>query len=196
MLNHCIGNSKNYENIRNLLWVSLEDFDCIPEGIKSGVQLFSFFGNSFWFAKLLDEGFVLVDVSVEFELEFFLRGLDQEEANGLRDGVSHTPEHDSEVGINSHPDLVHKQIVASLLLHHIILLGVVAGRVVLRGLVLLRFGLRHNVRSILEVVRIIGEEVVLLCINDCLYHIPAFVPLGLQNLSDDVHYFWDHAGEP
>ena len=66
-----------------LLWVSGQNFDSVLESVQSSVQCLSLFSNSLRLSQLLGEGFIFVDLSIQLELQSFLRCLDQEVANCL-----------------------------------------------------------------------------------------------------------------
>lgn len=116
------------------------------------------------------KSFVLVDLSVQLELKSLLRRLNQEVADGLRDGVSHVSDDQLEVSIDSSSDFSHEEVACFVgvavvalesirdLLTNSTVARVVAGR---RSVL----WLRDDVSPVLEVVVVVGEEVVLLTVD-------------------------------
>jgi hypothetical protein len=59
----------------------------------------------------------------------------------------------------------------------------------------LRFSLRDDVSPVGEIVVVVGEEVVLLCVNDRLDKGSCLLALLLEDGNYDVHYIWDKRWE-
>jgi len=118
-----------------------------------------------YLSQAAQEVLVLVQLRIEFELKALLGGLYQEIANDFWHCVPDAPHNQSEVSLNSHPDFPHEHVCAFLgLLPLGRLLPRLAWLVLLRGLVIF---LRNNISPVLKVVSVIGEKVLLLCVNDC-----------------------------
>jgi len=77
---------------KNLLRVSLEDFDGLLHSFQGLFQSFPLLGHVLWFSKGFRDGRVLVDLRVELELELILGSLNEEEADRFGNGVSHVPD--------------------------------------------------------------------------------------------------------
>ena len=145
---------------------------------------------------------VLVDPVVELKLKFFLRHFDEEIPNLFRNSVAHVTKHQAEVRVNASPDFLHKHVLT---LHGGGKLSgtkLVAGRngpalsveLLLLFFLLLRLG--DKVATVFLVVLIVGEDVVLLGIDDGFDNFAGMVTLGTEHLGDDVHDNWAHGGEP
>ena len=140
---------------------------------------------------------------VEFELQLFLSVFHQEITDSLRNRVSDIPHNNSEVSINSHSDLLYKHIGTFLGLVVLLENSCLSCSSIVRVLAwlsrlswlcwvvwIVAIILRHNICSVLQVVDVIGEQVVLLSIDDCLYQISSFVSLSNQTVCDYFHDFW------
>jgi hypothetical protein len=55
--------------------------------------------------------------------------------------------------------------------------------------------LRNDVCAGGEIVGVIGEQIILFCINDGFDYNSSLLSLFLKHVDDDVHDFWDHRGE-
>jgi hypothetical protein len=144
----------------DLLWVSGQNFDGVLKSIQSGVQSLSFFSDSLWLSQLFGKSFILVDLSVELELESLLGCLDQEISNSFGNRVSHVSHHQLEKSVDSCSDFLHEQVVALFALESTLdnvgFFSRLSGHLSVLGL---RSG--DNIGSVGQVVCIIGEEVVL-----------------------------------
>jgi hypothetical protein len=69
-------------------------------------------------------------------------------------------------------------------------------RLLLRAVLVLFIVLGDDVGPVGQVVDVIGEEVVLLAINDCFNNLSSLFSFSLEHSRDDVHYFGDHRWKP
>jgi hypothetical protein len=142
--------------------VSLKHLEGLLESVKCGIEGLAFLSDSFRLSQGLREVLVFIDLSVELELKSLLGLLDEEETDGLGDGIADVSHGDLEVGVDSASDLSHEKIrtLAKVVLgrgsiHHALVSGSLTIRVV--HLLLLRFLLRNNVSPRLQIVTIISE---------------------------------------
>jgi hypothetical protein len=108
---------------------------------------------------------ILVDLRVQFELQFLLRAFDKEVTDSLGNRIPDITNRDPEVGINSSSNFLNEGVGAFFVLVILhdggsVLIWIV--RVVLLLLSLAFLVGRHNLSSILEVVNVVGKKIVLL----------------------------------
>ena len=128
-------------------------------------------------------------------------------AYDLRNSVSDVSNNDSEVRIQSLSDFIDKYVVAflattwsrwSLLLLLLLLIWILSWLLVwiIRIKLLLWFLFRYYICTILKIILIIGKQVVLFRVNQCLHKVSALVSFGLQNCGNDFHDVWNDSREP
>lgn len=142
---------------------------------------------------------VLVNLGVELELQLILRALDQEVSDGLGNRVSHIAHRDAVVRVNSLSDFIYKSVGSLLLLR--LLHGSRPVLVGVRSLICSfshdrLFFLSNDLRSVLQVIHIIGKEIVLLRVNNSLNDFPCLITLGLKHTCNNFHDVRDDRGEP
>lgn len=176
----------------------MEDLKRILERLDDTFEHLSALSNALRLSKLVDDGLVGVDALIEFVLEFLLRHPHEEVADLLGHGVTHVTQHDLEVCIDTSSDLLNENIrrggcLTSLLLW---LLSVWVVRVeLLLLLVVLILCSWHDGGAILFVLKVVGEEVVLLSIDNSFDNFTSVVAFFSNDVADDFHHDWAHSWE-
>lgn len=180
----------------HLLRISLKEFEGVLKGFNHGGEHLSSLLNRLGFSKALSNFRVIIDARVELKLEFLLRHLDEEISDLLGNGVSHIAQHYFEVGIDSCSDFSDKHVGASAVVllrrssvvqRHTVLIVLLVRVLTRLSRLLALVLLRHNRGSVIFVVAIVGEQVVLLSVDNSLNDLTSVVTLSLEHLANDVH---------
>ena len=84
-----------------LLWISLQNFEGVLQGVGNISQSFSSLSDSSWLSKGSCEPLVVVHLVVKLKLKDFLTLFHEEISNGFWNGVFHISQHNLEISVNS-----------------------------------------------------------------------------------------------
>lgn len=178
----------------------MEDLKRFLKSLDDTFEHLSALSNALRLSELVDDGLVGVDALVEFVLEFLLGHPHEEVADLLGHSVTHVAQHDLEVSIDTSSDLLNENICrGGCLTSLLLLLWLLSVWVVWVELLLLLFGLIicvwHDGRAILFVLKVVGEEVVLLSVDNSLDNLTCVVAFFSNDVTDDFHHDWAHGWE-
>lgn len=188
-----------------LLWISLQNFKGVPQGVENLSQCLSSLSDSGGFTKGSCELLVRVHLVVELELENFLTLFHKEIADCFWNRVLNISQNNIEICVDSLSHFGHKHISTSLLWYlWLLLLLLVLTKLILActswaswpAWLSTSIFSWNNISPVILIVLIISEEIILLRINDSLYNFSCMISLLAQALNNDIHDLGDHSREP
>lgn len=174
------------------------------------MQLLSADSDIFGLTELSGDVLVVLEASVELELQLLLRHLYKEVTNLLRDNISKVSQTEDKVVIDTASDLSNKDILASLLVGYKV--TVLSTIVVLRLLVRQRLAIRaildvlrlvlhlvlvlgNDIGSVFLIAVIVSKQIILLSINDSFHDSTCVVTLFGEHAYYNIHKFRDESRE-
>ena len=165
----------------------MQKFKGCFQGLNDVLKHFSSLSDVLWFSKRFKNFFIIIDSSLEFSLQFFLRHSNKEMSNQLWDSLSYCTKDNFEISIYSGSDLFNEQISTIVFVWWLsrrwLLLGLVWQWLPiwteLRWSLRLWIFLRYDRSAVQFIIFIICEDIVLLSINYSFHDVSAVITFCL-----------------